>query len=167
MNVSKSISCCGRYDCSLCAYHTGLIVNMANELKTFCDKYGSMRLIAEHHKGYNYDEFIKGLNWISSKKPCDGCRFGGGWSWWPDCPVRDCILEKGLDFCYQCKDFPCDRLKEGPLPEGRRVIIEANKKMREMNFDDWLKIVREKYELETKHHTRERAINRSNILETH
>jgi hypothetical protein len=160
MNEIGVISCCGRYDCSLCAYNTGLIVNIAKELKTFCDKYGSMRLIAEYHGGYDYDAFMQGLNWIASKEPCKGCRLGGGWSWWPDCPVRNCVLERGFDFCHQCEDFPCERLKRGPLPEGRRVIIEANKQMREIELDDWLKKIREKYALEIKYYQRAQIYNR-------
>ena len=29
----------------------------------------------------------------------------------PNCPVRPCVKEKGLDNCAYCGDFPCDKLK--------------------------------------------------------
>jgi len=94
----------------------------------------------------DYDEFLKGVGWLSSQtKPCAGCRFGGGWSWWPDCPVRDCCIEKGLDFCYQCDKSPCDRLTSGTLLERKKAIVETNEKMREMPLAEWMKMVKDKY----------------------
>ncbi|MGD2142006.1 MAG: DUF3795 domain-containing protein [Candidatus Bathyarchaeota archaeon] len=97
----KFISCCGRYHCASCAYYKGKIVEEAKNLKAYVDDYQSLSLIAKAHAACDFDAFKEGLNWLASQEdPCRGCRFGGGWSWWPDCPVRDCIIEKGLDFCY-------------------------------------------------------------------
>jgi hypothetical protein len=36
-----------------------------------------------------------------------------------DCPVRPCVLERGLDNCAQCEDYVCERL------EQRLVVVEA------------------------------------------
>ena len=144
------VSCCGWYDCALCAYHTGDIVDAVRNLLAFVEKYRSMELIAKVHDAYNYDEFSIGLRWLASREPCKGCRFGGGWSWWPDCPVRDCIIEKELDFCYQCQNFPCNRLKEEPLLSEKNWIIEANNMMKDIDMENWIKIIRKKYELKHK-----------------
>lgn len=27
-----------------------------------------------------------------------------------DCFTRDCVLERGLDYCGKCKNFPCDEI---------------------------------------------------------
>ncbi len=33
--------------------------------------------------------------------------------WSSDCWIRDCCLkDKNLDFCYQCQEFPCEKLEE-------------------------------------------------------
>jgi hypothetical protein len=80
------ISCCGRYYCPSCDYFLGGKVQMAKNLLYYVEKSGSLRLIAEGQNVCNYDEFVKGLKWLASQdKPCRGCRFGGGWAWWPDC----------------------------------------------------------------------------------
>jgi hypothetical protein len=44
---------------------------------------------------------------------CDGCMTEGD----PNlidqgCPVRPCVIERGLDHCGQCADYVCDRLTE-------------------------------------------------------
>jgi len=34
------------------------------------------------------------------------------------CPVRPCVIERGLDNCSQCEEYVCDRLA------GRLVVYE-------------------------------------------
>jgi len=28
-----------------------------------------------------------------------------------DCATLNCVKEKGIDFCYECNQFPCDKLQ--------------------------------------------------------
>jgi hypothetical protein len=142
----RQISCCGRYHCASCAYHRGDIVEEARDLMVYVDDYQSLGLIAEAQGACDFEEFKRGLRWLASQdEPCRGCRFGGGWSWWPDCPVRDCVMERGLDFCHQCDDFPCTRLKEEPLLGRKKVIVETNEEMRGVDLDDWMEKIKQKY----------------------
>jgi len=111
---------------------------MAKNLFYYVERSSSLRLIAESQNVGNYDEFVKVLKWLASQdNPCKGCRFGGGWSWWPDCPVRECILQKKLDFCYQCSDFPCKKLKEEPLLTHKKEIIKANNQMKRIGIEKY------------------------------
>ena len=142
----RYLSCCGKYYCALCDYHLGTIVEAARKLSSFTEKYGSLRLILEGNKACNYDELLKGVKWIASHdKPCKGCRLEGGWSWWPDCPVRDCTIQKGIDFCYQCKDFPCQKLKTEPLLERKKAIIDTNNQIKALGIEKHLKQLKERY----------------------
>jgi len=142
----KNVSCCGQYYCSMCAYYKGTIVDAAKNLLGYAERYGSLRLIAERSNACNFDEFLKGLRWLSShSRPCRGCRFGGGWSWWPDCPVRDCTIQKGIDFCYECDDFPCKKLKEEPLLERKRMIIETNNRIKSLGIERYVEQLKERY----------------------
>lgn len=119
---------------------------MAKNLLYYVERSGSMRLIAESQNVGNYNEFTKILRWLASQdKPCKGCRFGGGWSWWPDCPVRDCIIQKGLDFCHQCSDFPCSKLKKEPLLAHKKTIIEANKQMKSLGIERYAEQLTQKF----------------------
>ena len=62
------------------------------------------------------------VNWFKEEKHMDvkiedihclGCREDRTKHWSPDCWIlRCCVDKKGLEFCYQCKDFPCEKLSE-------------------------------------------------------
>lgn len=54
------------------------------------------------------------------------------------CPVRPCVIEKGLDNCAQCEQYGCARLAK------RFVVYEAVKKRvnAEIPEDDYLCFIR-------------------------
>ena len=56
----------------------------------------------------------KNLNIPSEKAICKGCRNENGTisflKMTEPCNVYKCIQNKGLKFCYECSDFPCDHL---------------------------------------------------------
>lgn len=44
---------------------------------------------------------------------CDGCtRDAGAVTLDSGCPVRPCVLGRGLASCAECEDYPCDRIRE-------------------------------------------------------
>ena len=91
--------------------------------------------MADVYNTCNFGEFLKGLRWLASQEQaCQGCRFGGGWFWWPDCPVRDCCIEKNVDFCYQCNEFPCRKLQEAPDKELKK---HNRRKQPDQNRRNW------------------------------
>jgi hypothetical protein len=62
------------------------------------------------------------------KLPCAGCRAIEGL-----CPVIDgkcatyvCVIEKGIDFCFDCTDFPCSKLNPAA---DRAEILPHNMKV--------------------------------------
>jgi len=62
---------------------------------------------------------------------CDGCR--GGTHLNPNCRVTTCHGEKGVDFCFQCDEFPCDRTSFDPHLERR--WRQMNERMREIGVE--------------------------------
>ena len=143
---SRYISYCGKYYCAFCDYHKGTIVEAAKTLLAFAERYGSLRLIADANNACDFDEFMKGLGWLASQEqPCKGCRFGGGWSWWGDCPVRDCCTQKGVDFCYQCEDFPCKKLREEPLLKRKKEMIEASNQIKSLGIESYMQRLKKRY----------------------
>lgn len=55
------------------------------------------------------------------KIPCEGCRSVEG-----NCPVIPekcetfkCVQEKKVEFCYECSDFPCEKLQ----PSSKRADV--------------------------------------------
>ncbi|MBQ5896855.1 MAG: DUF3795 domain-containing protein [Oscillospiraceae bacterium] len=39
-----------------------------------------------------------------------------------DCFSRDCVLEKGLRFCGECKNFPCETI----MTKERCTVLDKN-----------------------------------------
>jgi len=49
--------------------------------------------------------------------PCKGCREQKGCRLhYTDCPTLDCVTAKGVEFCFECAEFPCSRLQ--PAADG-------------------------------------------------
>ncbi len=52
----------------------------------------------------------------ADKLSCQGCRKDGCKMLMGSCSTLKCAKEKGVEFCYECADFPCIKLQ--PLAEG-------------------------------------------------
>ena len=50
------------------------------------------------------------------KLRCQGCRHGGCTIIQGKCDTLECAKQEGVEFCFECKKFPCQRLQ--PLAEG-------------------------------------------------
>jgi hypothetical protein len=87
---------------------------------------------------------------------CTGCRNVNGicpiLGMKEPCLVYKCIQKKGLSFCYECDEFPCDYLhpyadRANDVPHNTKVFNLAL--MRRMGVDQWAgekaKNVRETY----------------------
>jgi hypothetical protein len=56
-----------------------------------------------------------GFRMLPEKIRCDGCLTDDSESLeLPDrnCPIRPCVLEKGLGNCAECETYPCDKLEQ-------------------------------------------------------
>ena len=121
---SRLVGLCGIY-CRMCDYFTGRIRNTARALLGIVRDHPELKIFANSSHSCDYENLLKGLEWLSTDvAPCiGGCKGGGGWE---DCPVRRCCLERGMQFCYQCSDFPCKALEPVSythltLPTNREV----------------------------------------------
>jgi hypothetical protein len=53
----------------------------------------------------------RGVDVKSEDVRCAGCRGDRKKHWSPDCWILECCVDKkGLQFCYECKEFPCEKL---------------------------------------------------------
>ncbi len=59
------------------------------------------------------EQYGMGLT-LSDITDCDGCSAAGGrlFSGCGNCKIRACCIEKGLESCAFCGDFPCPDLEE-------------------------------------------------------
>lgn len=83
-----------------------------------------------------FTDFKKRLEWFKTDVACEGCRDEGR-QFHAGCELRRCCMEKKVDFCYDCGNYPCD-VVEGF--KAQAPYFEDNlRKIREMGLEAYIK----------------------------
>ncbi len=110
--IRVELSMCG-YRCDLCKAHSKRVrqVDEREELSRIWQKY--------------YGFLIPPENIV-----CDGCRCEepGACRLDAGCPVRPCVLDKGLNHCGECPQYPCAKFEE-------RIGLNRNDAMKKQPED--------------------------------
>ncbi len=130
--IVEVLAPCG-LNCSRCAeYEKGEIKQSSDKLLTLLGNYQRIAAFKEKSKPAfsAYQQFVDILN-IFAQAPCGGCRSEGNY-----CPVtcaaKTCYREQGIDFCFQCSQFPCDK----QIPVGERWQ-KMNERMQEVGVENF------------------------------
>jgi hypothetical protein len=77
---------------------------------------------------------------VLERGDCAGCRGPLERNWSGDCQFRPCATAKGHRYCFECAEFPCDKLQAfaSDRYEHHRLTVENMKKMKELGLDRWL-----------------------------
>jgi len=59
----------------------------------------------------------------ASDMSCEGCHSDLLSGYCQDCAIRSCTVERGIEGCHQCSDFPCKSIDDFPIPVGKKVIL--------------------------------------------
>ena len=118
--ILKRLAPCG-LSCAKCMSFTdGDIKKNANELKrllgafdSYADRFSRFNSVFE-----NYPSFKKLLEHFG-QAGCKGCRNGD--CIYPNCGVAACYQQKGVDFCFQCDEFPCEKTNFDPNLKERWI----------------------------------------------
>ncbi|UCD52643.1 MAG: DUF3795 domain-containing protein [Phycisphaerales bacterium] len=131
-DILRELAPCG-LNCRKClAFREGDIRKTSRELQRLL---GSFDGYAERFSGFlpvfgNYPAF-KELLAHFTQGHCAGCR--SGQCRYPNCGVMPCYKDKGVDFCFQCDDFPCE--KSNFDPNLKRRWIEMGSRMKEIGIE--------------------------------
>lgn len=126
--VVKHLAPCGM-DCSRCAdYVNGEIKRLSSEL---LERLGNYEPVARMKSSGNpsfegYAQFAQILKSLSDGA-CSGCRGDNVLCPITTCSAKECHKEKGIDFCCQCNEYPCERQFEGRLRDRWRSINDRMK----------------------------------------
>jgi hypothetical protein len=120
---------CG-LDCSRCADCAGgEIQSLSGRLVRLLSGYARVARVKQEKRpvfaGYSQCEEV--LNTFA-QAACSGCR-GDNCLCPIDCVVRPCTRERGLDFCFQCGDFPCAKDVNAQI---RERWLTFNRRMKEI-----------------------------------
>ncbi|UCH63159.1 MAG: DUF3795 domain-containing protein [Fidelibacterota bacterium] len=125
---------CGLNCCKCYAYSVGEIKIHSTKLQELL---GSFDKYAERFSAFlpifkSYPSFKELLQHFT-KANCNGCRKGT--CIYPDCGVITCYQNKGVDFCFQCDEFPCEKTNFDLDLKGR--WIQMNNRMKEIGIESY------------------------------
>lgn len=119
---------CG-LSCEKCmAYEKGQVRANAQGLKemlgpnfgAYAERFSAMNPIFGQYQGF------KDILEFMAQGSCGGCRKQG--CLFTACQVHKCVMEKGVDYCFECAEFPCAKTgMPGPLEERWRINNERMK----------------------------------------
>lgn len=143
-NIKKHLSPCG-INCGKCfAFSAGDIKKHSMALK---ENLGNFDVYAQRFVELlnepvftKYPEFKEMLRYFSNVN-CGGCR-QEKCKFFKNCRVRDCSERKGVDFCFQCAEFPCNNT--GFDENLRKRSVEINKKMKEVGVNVYYESIKDK-----------------------
>jgi len=138
-NILNTLGPCG-LNCEKCFAHVnGDIRKYSLKLK---EKLGDFDAYAKRFETIldnpifaKYQDFKIILDYLASEN-CKGCR-EESCKLFRDCGVRGCHQEKGVDFCFQCEEFPCNKTNFDENLHKR--WIQLNTQIREEGISTYCK----------------------------
>lgn len=91
-----------------------------------------------------WDISVCGLNCarceLLAEDKCGGCRGPIDRNWSPQCEFRPCAEAKGHRHCFECAEFPCEKIKSFASDgyEHHRLTVENMKRMKELGLQEWI-----------------------------
>jgi hypothetical protein len=87
---------------------------------------------------FDYDEFMRGLAYYAREgsgcyipEPCKG---GCGV---PGCAIDNCAEERGVEICFECEGFPCERFSW--FLERHTEVLEEREEFMRLGREEWLR----------------------------
>lgn len=143
MNIKDRVAPCGLH-CGKCfAFKDGEIHKLSRELRKNLGNFApyakrfEIQLDPVFEK---YREFKQFLDYLAESE-CEGCR-KEKCKFYGNCKVRSCTEEKGVDFCYQCREFPCSKTGLDENLYQRHVAI--NHRMKEIGVEAYYEEIKDK-----------------------
>ena len=135
--MDKKYTCyCGLY-CENCAVKAK-IEPAAKILYEEMKKAGFDEIVHYIPGGDGFWPFLKDM---AEKGTCISCRDGSGN---PQCAVRVCAKEKGVEMCALCSSYPCEHF--AVFFEGYPMLKQDNDLLREKGADAWAALQDERKE---------------------
>lgn len=131
-DILKELGPCG-LNCRKCvAFARGDIKQISTELQRllgdfdrYAERFSSFTPVFEDYPAF------KELLAHFAQADCQGCR--GGHCRYPNCGVVKCHVDKSVDFCFQCDDFPCEKTNFDD--DLKRRWLQMNNRMKDIGVE--------------------------------
>lgn len=142
--VKNRLGPCGLH-CGKCfAFAEGDIHNLSKKLEVAL---GNFDVYAERFTDMldepvfqKYPDFKEFLHYLTTAS-CKGCR-EEKCKLFKDCGVRLCSEEKGVDFCFECSEYPCEHTGFDEHLHKRHIAI--NERMKEIGAQAYYDEIKDK-----------------------
>ncbi len=102
--------------------------------------------IAHRDNNMKFKEILAGFYGVPVESlSCEGCLSSELSGFCSQCLIRDCTRKKEVEGCHECDDFPCDYIKNFPVPVGKKVILRTIPQWREMGTEKWVEAEQKRY----------------------
>ncbi len=85
------------------------------------------------------EKLAKAYGDTPDKINCRGCLSDSVYWYCAVCAIKSCTKEKGYSGCHQCASFPCDKIENFPWPEGKKNILRAIPRWKELGTQEFIK----------------------------
>lgn len=86
------------------------------------------------------------LHFSEEESKCYGCRSGKRLPYCEKCKMSSCAAERGINFCSECEEYPCDDLKRFQSAMPHRIELWVNlEQIKSIGYKQWLREIRETY----------------------
>lgn len=93
--------------------------------------------VSEEGERIDWENMAAGLEWMKKYATCAGCESGGGP---PDCTIRICARDRGIELCSSCDDLSSCKNFAWLGDHGEKAK-DALKKCRGISKEDYIKSV--------------------------
>ena len=86
------------------------------------------------------EALARSLGTTTDRLMCTGCRTPAAFCFGGDCEIKLCAQKRGVAFCPDCSDYPCDRIRrfEGAAPY-RAAMTRSARRLHEAGVTAWLR----------------------------
>ena len=106
-------------------FHSEKLKDLLGSFDGYAERFKRFRPVFEHYPAF------KALLEHFTKAECRGCRAGD--CTYPNCGVAACYKDKGVDFCFQCDEFPCAKTNFDENLKARWIAM--NIRMKEVGVE--------------------------------
>jgi predicted RNA-binding Zn-ribbon protein involved in translation (DUF1610 family) len=83
-------------------------------------------------------KFAKAYGVTFEELACLGCLSNNIFKYCKICEIKACTAKREIEGCYQCSEFPCGKVEAFPVSEGKKNILRAVPRWRELGTEMWV-----------------------------
>jgi len=131
---------CPGFENSAIKHHSAALLRLREGYREFLDMHlpEEYRFVLDEH-----DKYMETLA-RDSAPTCVGCRKNCGDSSGciKDCFIHTCVKTHDVDFCGECPEFPCARLRNSDVyeEEAKRGILNASSQIKEVGAEHFFEM---------------------------